>query len=119
MVKADSQLISLNISVFIISDTRNERSDKSGKILEDCIISSGHKVLEKKFIKDDKKLIIKELNNSVNYNLINVIILNIINLIMIINKMLVSLIPVQIKKPEIEIKKNQKRMKEECKKLEI
>ena len=31
--------------------------------------------LEKKFIKDDKKLIIKELNNSVNYNLINVIIL--------------------------------------------
>ena len=75
MVKADSQLISLNISVFIISDTRNERSDKSGKILEDCIIRSGHKVLEKKFIKDDKKLIIKELNNSVNYNLINVIIL--------------------------------------------
>ena len=75
MVKVDSHLKSLNISVFIISDTRNERSDKSGKVLEDCIIKSGHKVLEKKFIKDDKKLIIKELNNSVNYNLINVIIL--------------------------------------------
>ena len=29
--------ISLNISIFIISDTRNERSDKSGKILEESI----------------------------------------------------------------------------------
>ena len=29
--------ISLNISIFIISDTRNERSDRSGKILEERI----------------------------------------------------------------------------------
>ena len=75
MVKNNNKFISLNISIFIISDTRNERSDKSGKVLEDCIIKSGHKVLEKKFIKDDKKLIIKELNNSIDYNLINVVIL--------------------------------------------
>ena len=61
--------------MFIVSDTRNERSDKSGKILEDLIISSGHKIPEKKFVTDDKNLIITELNNSINNDLINVIIL--------------------------------------------
>ncbi|MBD22216.1 MAG: molybdenum cofactor biosynthesis protein [Alphaproteobacteria bacterium] len=75
MVKVDTKFISLNISVFVISDTRNERSDKSGKVLEDHITKSGHKVFEKKFIKDDKKLIIKELISSISYNLINVVIL--------------------------------------------
>ena len=49
MVKVDTKFISLNISVFVISDTRNERSDKSGKVLEDHITKSGHKVFEKKF----------------------------------------------------------------------
>ena len=51
MVKVDTKFISLNISVFVISDTRNERSDKSGKVLEDHIIKSGHKVFEKNLLK--------------------------------------------------------------------
>ena len=55
MVIDNNKFISLNISVFVISDTRNERSDKSGKVLEDHITKSGHKIFEKKFIKDDKK----------------------------------------------------------------
>ena len=71
----NNKFISLNISVFVISDTRNERSDKSGKVLEDLITKSGHKIFEKKFIKDDKKLIAKELNNSIIKNPINVVIL--------------------------------------------
>ena len=75
MVIDNNKFISLNISVFVISDTRNERSDKSGKVLEDLITKSGHKVFEKKFIKDDKKLIAKELNNSIINNPINVVIL--------------------------------------------
>ena len=75
MVIDNNKFISLNISVFVISDTRNERSDKSGKVLEDHITKSGHKIFEKKFIKDDKKLIIKELNNSIINNPINVVIL--------------------------------------------
>ena len=37
MVIDNNKFISLNISVFVISDTRNERSDKSGKVLEDLI----------------------------------------------------------------------------------
>ena len=75
MVIDNNKFISLNISVFVISDTRNERSDKSGKVLEDLITKSGHKIFEKKFIKDDKKLIEKELNNSIIKNPINVVIL--------------------------------------------
>ena len=75
MVKDKVEFVSLNISVFVISDTRNERSDKSGKVLENHIIKSGHKVFEKKFIQDDKKLITKELKNSLNNGLINVVIL--------------------------------------------
>ena len=66
MVKDKEEFVSLNISVFVISDTRNERSDKSGKVLENHIIKSGHKVFEKKFIQDDKKLITKELKISLN-----------------------------------------------------
>ena len=75
MVIDNNKFISLNISVFVISDTRNERSDKSGKVLEDHITKSGHKIFEKKFIKDDKRLIAKELNNSIINNPINVVIL--------------------------------------------
>ena len=75
MVKDKVEFVSLNISVFVISDTRNERSDKSGKVLEDHIIKSGHKVFEKKFIQDDKQLITKELKISLNNDLTSVIIL--------------------------------------------
>ena len=46
--------ISLNISIFIISDTRNERSDKSGIILEESIEKSGLKLAEKLFIEDEE-----------------------------------------------------------------
>ena len=75
MVIDNNKFISLNISVFVISDTRNERSDKSGKVLEDLITKSGHKIFEKKFIKDDKRLIVKELSNSIINNPINVVVL--------------------------------------------
>ena len=75
MVSLNKKFISLNISIFVISDTRNERSDKSGKVLENLINKSGHNVLEKKFIKDEKNLIIKELNSSIINDSINVIIL--------------------------------------------
>ena len=57
--------LSLNISIFIISDTRNERSDRSGKILEERIEESGHKLAEKLFIEDEEKLILKNLKKSI------------------------------------------------------
>ena len=62
---------SLKIFVFIISDTKTESTDKSGKILENRIKQSGHSLVGKIFIKDEPKLIkkgilkvIKEKKNS-------------------------------------------------------
>ena len=67
--------ISLRIAVLIISDTRNERSDKSGKILEKRILDSGHQISEKFFIKDDEKKIYEGLKILVNNKKTDVIIL--------------------------------------------
>ena len=57
--------LSLNISIFIVSDTRNERSDRSGKILGERIEKSGHKLVEKLFIEDEEQLILKSLKKSI------------------------------------------------------
>ena len=51
--------ISLGIVVIVVSDTRNGSTDKSGKVLEERILKSGHKLFEKCFIKDDIKAIKK------------------------------------------------------------
>ena len=53
---------SLNISVLIISDTRTETTDKSGKILEDRIKKSGHILIDKLFVKDEPTLIKEEIS---------------------------------------------------------
>ena len=67
--------LSLNISIFIISDSRNERSDRSGKVLEKKIEESGHKLAEKVFIEDEEKLILKFLKKSIKKKNVNVILL--------------------------------------------
>ena len=67
--------ISLRIAVLIISDTRNERSDKSGKILEKRILDSGHQISEKFFIKDAEKKIFENLKILVSSKKTDVIIL--------------------------------------------
>ena len=67
--------ISLRIAVLIISDTRNERSDKSGKILEKRILDSGHQISEKFYIKDDEKKIFENLKILVSSKKSDVIIL--------------------------------------------
>ena len=67
--------LSLNISIFIISDTRNERSDRSGKILEERILKSGHTLVEKLFIEDDEKIILKNLKKYIKKKDVNVILL--------------------------------------------
>ena len=51
----------LNISVMIVSDTRNENSDKSGKILSERIKQAGHKLVKKIFVKDEPVEIENEL----------------------------------------------------------
>ena len=50
----NKDFVILNISIFVVSDSRNQRSDKSGKILEENILESGHQ-LEEKSLKSRKK----------------------------------------------------------------
>ena len=55
------KFIPLNICVLTISDTRKNNNDKSGNLLCQKIKKSKHNVLEKKIIKDDVHLIIKQI----------------------------------------------------------
>jgi len=55
------KFIPLNICVLTISDTRKTNNDKSGDLLRKKIIKSKHKVFEKKIVKDDVSLIIKQI----------------------------------------------------------
>ena len=44
---------SLNISIVIVSDTRSEETDTSGKKLKELIENDGHKIVSKTIVKDD------------------------------------------------------------------
>ena len=76
MNKKDQLFKSLKIFVFIISDTRDESSDKSGKILENRIKQSGHILIGKKFVKDEPKLIKQGILEVIKIKETNVIILS-------------------------------------------
>lgn len=43
----------VTIAVLIISDTRNEKTDTSGKTLKERILASGHNFFERKIVTDD------------------------------------------------------------------
>ena len=75
MKKNEKEFVCLNFSIFVISDTRNERSDKSGKLLQDKISSYGHKVLNKEFVIDDFDLIKTALKKEIDNPSIDIIIL--------------------------------------------
>ena len=45
--------IALPLAVVTVSDTRNEASDKSGRVLADCLEKAGHRLHSKRIIKDD------------------------------------------------------------------
>lgn len=49
----DSGFKPLNIAVLTVSDTRTEESDRSGKILKQSAETAGHKVVDKRIVKDD------------------------------------------------------------------
>ena len=66
----------LNIFVIIVSDSRDERTDRSGKVLVERIHSAGHSLVDKIFIKDEVEDIKKKLNELIKEKNIDVIILS-------------------------------------------
>ncbi|MFQ5660092.1 MAG: molybdenum cofactor biosynthesis protein B [Gammaproteobacteria bacterium] len=47
------EFIPLNIAVLVVSDSRTEKTDKSGKLLVDRLTSAGHNLYEKRIVPDD------------------------------------------------------------------
>jgi len=45
--------VALNIAVLTVSDTRDERSDTSGQLLVEKLTEAGHRLHEKRIVKDD------------------------------------------------------------------
>jgi molybdenum cofactor biosynthesis protein B len=50
---ATRTFLPLDIAVLTISDTRGEAEDKSGKLLVDRLRADGHRLAEKRIVKDD------------------------------------------------------------------
>ena len=68
------KFVAINIVLITISDTRKEKDDKSGKILEKKIIGLGHNVSSKIIIKDNFSLIKKTILNFANKKSVDAII---------------------------------------------
>jgi molybdenum cofactor biosynthesis protein B len=50
---AENEFIPLNIAVLIVSDSRTEKTDKSGKLLQARLQATGHNMHEKSIVIDD------------------------------------------------------------------
>lgn len=57
MDKHERNFIPLNFAILTISDSRDKTSDKSGDLLENCIVSAGHKVVDRQITTDEKSKI--------------------------------------------------------------
>ena len=64
----------INIAIITISDTRNIQNDKSGDLLEERIVISGHKLINRNIVKDDFEEITKCVRNLTDQKNIDVII---------------------------------------------
>jgi molybdenum cofactor biosynthesis protein B len=52
-IASNIEFIPLNIAVLVVSDSRNEADDKSGKMLVKLLTETGHKLADKKIVTDD------------------------------------------------------------------
>ena len=52
-MSASSEFIPVNIAVLTVSDTRTPETDTSGQLLADSLQSAGHKLVDRKLMKDD------------------------------------------------------------------
>jgi molybdenum cofactor biosynthesis protein B len=66
--------IPLNIAILVVSDTRTDADDTSGKTLVDRAMEAGHHVLEKKIVPDDIYQIRAVISNWIAADNINVVI---------------------------------------------
>tara|TARA_B100001013_G_C24484556_1_gene392644 strand:+ start:233 stop:763 length:531 start_codon:yes stop_codon:yes gene_type:complete len=75
-IKENRKFISINIAVLTISDSRTIENDKSGDLIAKKIKMIGHKLFERKIIKDEISLIKKNILSWSKNSLVDVIITN-------------------------------------------
>ena len=68
------QRVKANFAILIVSDTRDEKTDESGKIVKELILSEGHQVLVHEIITNNKALIQTTMKEMFQNPKINVII---------------------------------------------
>ena len=51
--KAERQFVPLQIAVLVVSDSRTDKTDKSGKLLAERLTSAGHNLHQKLIVPDD------------------------------------------------------------------
>ncbi len=68
------QYIKTNFAILIVSDTRNEKTDESGKIAKKLVSDYGHQVFAYKIIRNNKSLIQTTVNEMLQNPKINVIV---------------------------------------------
>ena len=63
MPRLDEQrpFLPVNIAVLTVSDTRTEADDKSGRTLAEMIVSAGHRVADRRIVRDDTAAITGQL----------------------------------------------------------
>ncbi|QYJ82545.1 molybdenum cofactor biosynthesis protein B [Shewanella aegiceratis] len=69
-----TQFEPLNIAVLTLSDSRDLSQDTSGQFLQDAVLAAGHKLAERRLIKDDKYQIRSVLSQWIASNDVQVII---------------------------------------------
>jgi len=63
-------------AVLTVSDTRNRRTDETGKIIRQALVKSGHKVVRQGIVKDEKKEILSWLRAALADPAIHAVIIN-------------------------------------------
>lgn len=65
--------IAARCMVVTVSDSRDEKTDKSGKLISDFLTKAGHEVIERKIIPDEKEIIKNTIEVGCNRDDIDVI----------------------------------------------
>ena len=73
-MKTDKSFIPLNIAILVVSDTRTDADDTSGKTLVERVTEAGHHVVEKKIVPDNIYRIRAAVSNWIAADDINVVI---------------------------------------------
>ncbi len=66
--------LAVNIAVLTVSDTRSEADDKSGRTLVELITAAGHRVRDRRILRDEKSPIIAQLQAWIADPLVDVVI---------------------------------------------